>query len=461
MEEVKWDNSCVLGIDYLDKEHKQLFATLNKLLRISKDEEKSQWACQEGVKYLKNHTIEHFEHEEEYMRSINYEQYELHKRLHDNFRLETLPALEIEMVETDFSVDSIRHFLAICIGWLVAHTKTEDMAIVGKVASKWADIPHEKEIDALEQVFIQLTDEMFHLKAKIISEQYAGENFGKVLCNRLIYSGQQGEKWEITLILEERLLLKLIGNILGTELLKVDDMVINIIRYISRQLLEKLREHIPAIDLYKIEKEGLLTYEQLSKSFERSQPPCSLLFDVEEGYFAFCMASSDSMHGKITSAFDHTNAMNAIQNYIHMDKSVDGETEEAVETLESVDQKKKILVVDDSDLMRSRMVRLLSGKYEMSEADSSISAIRNLTVDKPDLILLDYEMPVCDGRQALEMIRSDADIADIPVIFLTGRGDRATVEKVMELKPERYLLKTMSDDKIKDNIDAFFEKKKK
>ena len=74
------------------------------------------------------------------------------------------------------------------------------------------------------------------------------------------------------------------------------------------------------------------------------------------------------------------------------------------------------------------------------------------------MILLDYEMPVCDGKQALEMIRSDKDVADIPVIFLTGRGDRETVEKVMELKPERYLLKTLSDEKIKKGIDAFFDK---
>ena len=64
-----------MGVDFLDKEHQLLFSTMNKLLRISENEEKSEWVCREGVKYLKNHTTEHFEHEEEYMQSIQYAEY--------------------------------------------------------------------------------------------------------------------------------------------------------------------------------------------------------------------------------------------------------------------------------------------------------------------------------------------------------------------------------------------------
>ena len=44
--------------------------------------------------------------------------------------------------------------------------------------------------------------------------------------------------------------------------------------------------------------------------------------------------------------------------------------------------------------------------------------------NKPDLILLDYEMPVTSGPQVLEMIRSETKTDTIPVIFLTGKGDR-------------------------------------
>lgn len=461
MEEIVWRDDYLIGIDYLDKEHKQLFSTMDKLLKISQDPGKSEWACQQGAKFLKNHTLEHFEHEENYMKSINYSEYDLHKRLHDDFRYETLPALEEEMLETNYSIESIRHFLGVCIGWVVSHTQTEDMAIAGKSKSKWADIPHEQENDALEQVIIQLTYDMFRMNTKMISEQYSGEQFGKLICNRFIYQGTQENKWEITLIFEEDLLLKVIGQLLNTRYQKIDDMIININRYISRQFLERISELIPSIDLIKLKKEGLLTYEQLVKSFEEAHPPCSLLFDTGMGYFAFCMTNSDSVRGKITSAINDKNAISVIQEYLNKTEELASEDDTNISdtNTDKSETKKKILVVDDSDFMRARIIELLGNKYEMTEAHSSISAIKTLTVDRPDLILLDYEMPICDGRQALEMIRSDQETADIPVIFLTGKGDRKSVEKVMELKPERYLLKTMSDEKIKKSIDSFFEKK--
>lgn len=443
MGHIEWHDKYKIGVDFIDKEHMTLFLAMDKLLKISENEEKSEWVCREGVKYLKNHTMEHFEHEEEYMRSINYSEYEIHKRLHDNFRNKTLPALENEMESTNYSEESIRHFLGVCIGWVIAHTQTEDQAISGKTVSKWTDIPHEEEKDALEQAIVQLFHEIFNKSANLISEQYAGEDFGKVVCNRFIYRGKENEKWEITIILEEQLLLNIVGGILNTQYTRVDDMVINVIRYILRQFLEQIRERLPSIGLYEVEKECLLTYEQLLDSFERSNPPCSLLFDTGNGYFAFCASTTDSIRGKIIASINHDNAMNAIKKYLKKDNAA---------------PKKKILVVDDSEFMRGRIISLLGENYEVTEADSSISAIKSLTINRPDLVLLDYEMPVCDGRQALEMIRSDKEIADIPVMFLTGKGDIESVRKVMALKPEGYLLKTLSDEDVRKNIDDFFAK---
>ena len=121
----------------------------------------------------------------------------------------------------------------------------------------------------------------------------------------------------------------------------------------------------------------------------------------------------------------------------------------------------KILIVDDSAIILKAITDLLSSDYEISTAQSGFSAIRTLVLDKPDLILLDYEMPVCDGRQVLEMIRSEKEIADTPVIFLTGRSDKESIQKVLSLKPAGYLIKTLKPDEIKKNIDSFFEKKAK
>lgn len=442
MKTIPWNARYEIGVDFIDKEHKQLFATINKLLNLSENEEKREWVCREGIKYLKNHTIEHFQHEEAYMRSIHYKEYEIHKRLHDDFQNNTLLALETELEDTNYSQEAMRHFLGVSIGWLVAHTKTEDLAIVGKKLNRWSDIPEAKEIDALEQTIVQLFNEMFQLKAKAISRQYSGEEIGKVVCYRYAYRGRKEERWEIILGIEEKLLLKVVGDLMSTQYSKVDDMVINITRFISRQMLEKIRECFTQLEFFDLDGESLLTREQMLLTFERIHPFCSLLFDTGAGYFTFSAVTSEAEKGKITHPINTQNAMGQIKKYLEGDQ-----------------RKKQILVVDDSDFMRSNMVRLLGEDYDMLESNSSIAAIKSITVNRPDLILLDYEMPVCDGRQTLEMIRSDEDIADIPVVFLTGKGDAESVKKVMSLKPRGYLLKTMPEADIKKFVDGIFKKK--
>lgn len=443
MKTIPWNRRYEIGVESIDKQHKQLFVTINKLLTLGEEEGKKEWVCREGVKYLKNHVIEHFQHEEDYMRSTDYPDYEVHKRLHDGFQNNTLPSLEEELEETNYSEDAMRHFLGVSIGWLLAHTQTEDLAISGKRMSQWTNIPPEKEIDALEQTIVQLQNDMFQLKAKAISRQYGGETIGKSYYYRFVYHGNKKERWEIIWGIEEGLLLKVVSDLMDAQYLKVDDMVINITRYIARQMIEKIRECFPHLEAFEMEGESLLTHEQLVDTFERIPPFCSMLFDTKVGYFTFSVLSTSAEKGKIVSPINAQNAMGQIRKYL------DGET-----------RKKQILIVDDSDFMRENMIRLLGNDYEMLESNSSIAAIKSITVNRPDLILLDYEMPICDGRQALEMIRSDEDIADIPVVFLTGRGDAESVKKVMSLKPRGYLLKTMPEADIKKYIDGLFAKSK-
>ena len=116
-----------------------------------------------------------------------------------------------------------------------------------------------------------------------------------------------------------------------------------------------------------------------------------------------------------------------------------------------------ILVVDDSGVMLQSMRELLEEEYDVSVANSGISAISSLALNRPDLILLDYEMPVCNGKQVLEMIRGEKDFADIAVIFLTGRVDKESVQKVVSLKPAGYLSKNLKPEEIKENVDKYFQ----
>ena len=122
--------------------------------------------------------------------------------------------------------------------------------------------------------------------------------------------------------------------------------------------------------------------------------------------------------------------------------------------------KKKILVVDDSGAMLRNVKGWLEGKYQVILANSGTMAIKYLAINRPDLVLLDYEMPVIDGKQVLEMIRSESEFADVPVVFLTSKNDKESVAKVVSLKPEGYLLKTMKPAEIIAYVDEFFEKQR-
>lgn len=123
-------------------------------------------------------------------------------------------------------------------------------------------------------------------------------------------------------------------------------------------------------------------------------------------------------------------------------------------------QRKKILVVDDSGAMLRSVKSWLEEKYQVILANSGMMAIKYLTTNHPDLVLLDYEMPVCDGKQVLGMIRAENDFKDIPVIFLTSKDDRESVLNVMALKPNGYLLKTLPPEKIVQSVDDFFANQK-
>ena len=123
--------------------------------------------------------------------------------------------------------------------------------------------------------------------------------------------------------------------------------------------------------------------------------------------------------------------------------------------------KKKILVVDDSGAMLRNIKGWLEEKYQVILANSGAMAIKYLATNRPDLVLLDYEMPVVDGSKVLEMIRTESEFSDVPVIFLTSKNDKESILKVMALKPEGYLLKTMEPVKIVQEIDNFFEKRKR
>ena len=100
----------------------------------------------------------------------------------------------------------------------------------------------------------------------------------------------------------------------------------------------------------------------------------------------------------------------------------------------------------------------LKGEYHVGMASNGVQAISYLAKNKADLILLDYEMPIANGPQVLSMLKNDSETGQIPVMFLTGHGDKESVMSVIGLNPVDYLLKTIDKETLLAKLDAFFKK---
>ncbi len=447
---IEWQEAYNIGVDRIDRDHQRLFKIINRIFSFKDDEAGYRWVCQEGIKFFRGHAVQHFADEESYMISIGYRGFDEHRKIHRNFRENMLPALEHELERTDYSREAVEHFLGVCVGWLIGHTLTEDMEITGKPIRKWENLLPREEIQATEEIIMQLVRELFRMDSRMISDTYGGEKFGEGIYYDLIYgTGEEEKKQEIILVFEERLLINTVGKVMGSHNDTLDTMLVHATRYVAKQFVRKIMEHFPAMKAYELKGERLLSYEQFQKVLGKEKMQISLLFSVEDaGYFAYCVIAPHLLQkGLGRSIEEEDTATDEIDQYLLMRK----EQEEKA-------KKKKILVVDDSMTVRQSMIELLGKDYEVAVVESGVDAIRVITLNRPDLILLDYEMPVCDGKQTLEMLRSEKEFADIPVIFLTGRGDAQSVKNVLDLKPAGYLLKYLNHEEIKRNIDDFFKK---
>jgi len=136
-------------------------------------------------------------------------------------------------------------------------------------------------------------------------------------------------------------------------------------------------------------------------------------------------------------------------------------TEELASMLNRADdetmREKHILLVDDDVTFLRIMQGWLSEQYRVTALKSGMQALTFIATQQPDLILLDYDMPVTSGVQVLEMIRSERHTRDIPVIFLTGVNDRDRIMQAMHLFPNGYLLKTASKTAIFETIEEYFQ----
>ncbi len=172
-----------------------------------------------------------------------------------------------------------------------------------------------------------------------------------------------------------------------------------------------------------------------------------LTIGTKEESSAFFKYYEDGQFENLIRPVEHTTIMKAVCRRLGLvEKDVE---RDAAEERKDRSGRKRILVVDDNGTALRTMKAMLEDRYEVALAISGAQAMTSIGKKRPDLILLDYEMPVCDGRMTLEMIRADEDMKNIPVIFLTAVNDRANIEAVLKLKPAGYFLKPAVKDRLR------------
>jgi len=297
LSEIKWNDRYNTNVGVIDAAHQKLFSIVSRLVALNEEETKQQQACREGIKYFKNYTFKHFAEEEAYMQAIDYSGYEMHKLLHDNMRDKTLPALEKELEEQNYSKESVSHFLGICVGWLNGHIIIEDLAITGRTINKWIHQPSEDKLISLEKTTLQVLETFFKLDAGLVSEHYSGEKFSpeNIICCCLSYRSNTGELLQVFLAYEERLALHILSEMVSKQITRADKNVFQAVRTLSEQFMTCIGKYFAPEYSYQLEGSDMLTFDQLLRTFDKAYPPYSLLFDTGgKGYFVLCIRLLDA-----------------------------------------------------------------------------------------------------------------------------------------------------------------------
>jgi len=122
--------------------------------------------------------------------------------------------------------------------------------------------------------------------------------------------------------------------------------------------------------------------------------------------------------------------------------------------------RKKIIYVDDVNYSLMTVKTRLQEYYEIFPADSVLKMYEYLAYFKPDLILLDVNMPDIDGYEAIKSLKADERYSEIPVMFLTGNSDRENVVKGLSLGAVDYVIKPFSTSKLVESIEGHLNPKK-
>ncbi|TKJ29388.1 MAG: response regulator [Chloroflexi bacterium B3_Chlor] len=127
------------------------------------------------------------------------------------------------------------------------------------------------------------------------------------------------------------------------------------------------------------------------------------------------------------------------------------------------DPAKILLVDDDPDFVEATKIVLESAPYDVAVAYNGEEALQKVSEVNPDLIILDIIMPEQDGFKVCEALKSDPELAQIPVIMLTSLSQRMgetafSLTDGMMLEADDYVDKPVTPDELLNRVKKFLER---
>jgi len=121
-----------------------------------------------------------------------------------------------------------------------------------------------------------------------------------------------------------------------------------------------------------------------------------------------------------------------------------------------------ILVVDDLIEMRT-LVRIILARHgwDVLEAEDGVQALKIIYHKKPDLVLMDYDMPDITGIEVCQRVNDDPEIAHIPIIIYTGNSTPGVSEAAYQAGAKAFLLKPLPALQLREHIRKLLDQKQR
>lgn len=287
---IKWSKNYLMGIDKLDEEHKELFRIsdqiYNKVMERGDDAKYRLFLMNETLEYMLRYFKRHAKSEEIYMREIGYAGYEFHKMLHDEFYNMLLKKKADIVKRNECSKKEIAELVGDGIGWLLEHITTEDMAIVGKGISAISSYNSDFE-EQLKNVINTNLISFLNVAAnvKIINRNYQGENFGKVICQKMVYN--LGSRQIVVISgIEKTFLIRVAEMIYGIDIEDEMDLVLYSMQTFGANFWRSIGQYfVGNHDLLSLSSNSFIIARSIPEELDMLKPEKSLLFDSYMGKF--------------------------------------------------------------------------------------------------------------------------------------------------------------------------------